>query len=177
MGDVPENEHSFKREEDNLSAAEKCPRALSEVCGLGESGLRGHGRGRTPWESREVRKGAAARFCGETRGEERRWGRRMSAAGRLWTRSSPLPALLCSWWSCFSASHMVPVPTSREKQSSPERSQALGPSHPNRGGEVLSSEGLWASCLKSPLLSPTATIQPLPCSPAHRPHSVALITC
>lgn len=113
----------------------------------------------------------------ETRGEERRWGRRMSAAGRLWTRSSPLPALLCSWWSCFSASHMVPVPTSREKQSSPERSQALGPSHPNRGGEVLSSEGLWASCLKSPLLSPTATIQPLPCSPAHRPHSVALITC
>lgn len=72
MGDVPENEHSFKREEDNLSAAEKCPRALSEVCGLGESGLRGHGRGRTPWESREVRKGTAARFCGETRREERR---------------------------------------------------------------------------------------------------------
>lgn len=49
-----------------------------------------------------------------------------------------------------SALHMVPVTASRDRQSSPGRSQALVTT--NRGRELTFSQGLWTSHLKSPLL-------------------------
>ena len=131
------------------------------------------GGGRTQWGSWKARKGGEQDSAQE--GEGRRWGSEGVGHGQALyhpdlhpgtvatvpatVQATAHPALLLARSlhafcllrrASSSASRMIPVTTSRERQSPPGRSQALVTT--NRGRELTSSQGLWTSHLKSPLL-------------------------